>query len=155
MEVLAPMVIVPLFFLSIAWGIGIVLKHRRVVKLSRLQAEMHEKTMEKLAGSEEVLEYLRSDMSFKFADVAPTERKYPYTKILSSIQIGIVLALSGVTFLLLRNTIAEAFEAFSFLGALALALGVAFLLSATVSWRLSKSWGLLNGGGEEESGERF
>ena len=142
---LAEVIVMPLFFLAIGWTVKIVLNHRRVLKLSALQAEMQEKTMEKLGGEGEVLEFLRSDLGFKFTDVAPAERKYPYAKILGSIQIGIVLLLAGPALLLLRGSVAGAFEAFSFLGVLGIALGVGFLLSSAISWRLSKSWGLVNG----------
>ena len=40
---------------------------------------------------------------------------------------------------------------FLFLGALALALGIGFLLSAAAAYRLSKSWGLVNGQPEIQS----
>jgi len=38
-----------------------------------------------------------------------------------------------------------------FIGGLALALGLGFLLSATAAYLLSKSWGLVNGHRETES----
>jgi hypothetical protein len=45
---------------------------------------------------------------------------------------------------------AEADDAFVFLGALGLAMGLGFLVSAVATFVLSKSWGLVNGNSGNE-----
>ena len=145
MEVLAPMIGVVGIMVVIGWIVRIVTTSRRQTKMAALQAEMQENLLEKFGTSEEVIGYLESEAGRQFLDSATFERTNPYRRILGSIQTGLILTLAGVAFLILRGQMAEADDAFVFLGALGLALGLGFLLSAVATFVLSKSWGLVNG----------
>ena len=79
---------------------------------------------------------------------APIERASPFGRILGSIQAGVILTLGGLALYLVRNHVpGDSGEDFGlmFLGALGIAVGLGFLISAAASFWLSKSWGLING----------
>lgn len=149
MEALGPMIGVIGMMVVIAWIVRIVTTSRRQTKMAALQAEMQEKLLDKFGSSEEVISYLESDAGRQFLDTATFEPSNPYKRILGSIQSGLILAFAGGAFLFLRGQLTGADDAFVFLGALSLALGLGFLFSAVATFVLSKSWGLVNG----ESGD--
>jgi hypothetical protein len=148
MEDLAPVLAVAGMFFAIGWMVKIVSNNRRMWKFANLQAEMQAKVLEKLEGSQQIGEYLQSDAGQRLLESANIEPANPYGKILGSIQAGVILTLVGAAVLYLRGQIPEAQEAFAFLGAVGVALGFGFVISAGVAWMLSKSWGLINGDGE-------
>lgn len=145
MEVLAPMLGVVGMMVVIGWIVRIVTTSRRQMKMVALQAEMQEKLLDKFGSSEEVIGYLESDAGRQFLDAATFEPTNPYKRILGSIQTGLILTCAGGAFLFLRDQMTEADDAFVFLGALGLALGLGFLFSALATFVLSKNWGLVNG----------
>jgi hypothetical protein len=134
----------------IGWIVRIVTTSRRQTKMAALQAEMQEKLLDKFGSSEEVISYLESDAGRQFLDTATFEPTNPYRRILGSIQTGLILTAAGGAFLFLRGEMAEADDAFVFLGALGLAMGLGFLVSAVATFVLSKSWGLVNGNSGNE-----
>ena len=150
MEFLTPMLASITFLLVIGWIVRIIVTSRRQQKIAALQAEMQEKLLEKFGSSQEVLEYLQSDAGRQFLDSATFERADPYRRILGSIQAGLCLTLVGIACLSLRGQVSGADEGFVFLGAIGLALGVGFLLSAAATFGLSKVWGLINGESRSE-----
>jgi hypothetical protein len=145
MEVLAPMLGVIGMMVVIAWIVRIITTSRRQTRMAALQAEMQEKLLDKFGSSEEVIRYLESDAGRQFLDTATFEPTNPYRRILSSIQTGLVLTFAGGAFLFLRGQLSDADDAFVFLGALGVALGLGFICSAVATFLLSKSWGLVNG----------
>ena len=132
--------------LVIGWMLKLLLTHRRRVKLAQLQYELQGKLLDKFSTSQELAEYLRGDAGERFLQSATVERSEPHARILGSVQVCLVLLTGGAAFLLLEGRIAQADEAFAFLGTLGVALGIGFGLSAGVAYLLSKSWGLINGG---------
>ncbi len=150
MEALGPMIGVVGIMVVIGWIVRIVTTSRRQTKMAALQAEMQEKLLDKFGSSEEVISYLESDAGRQFLDTATFEPTNPYRRILGSIQTGLILTAAGGAFLFLRGEMAEADDAFVFLGALGLAMGLGFLVSAVATFVLSKSWGLVNGNSGNE-----
>lgn len=150
MEVLAPMIGVVGIVVALGWIVQILTTSRQRLKLAALQAEMQEKLLDKFGTSEELIHYLESDAGRQVLDAATFESASPYKRILRSVQAGLILTLTGVAFLILRGPMKEAEDAFVFLGALGLALGLGFLLSAAATLVLSRSWGLLDEKSEEE-----
>lgn len=141
-------------FSATAWVIWAVVNNRRRVKVAETQAQMHTKLLEKFGSSQEMIAYLNSEAGAKFLDSASIEQAKPFGRVLGSVQAGLILFLLGIAMLFVRFTMpsvgwnaveqaqtAHGFLAFSFL---LLALGLGFLASAAVSYRLSKKWGLLD-----------
>ena len=133
--------------LVLGWILKLFLTHRRSVKLSQLQYEMQGKLLDKFASSQELAEFLQGDSGERFLQSATVERSDPHLRILGSVQVCLVLLAGGVACLALEGRITGADEAFAFLGTLGVALGIGFGLSGGVAFLLSKSWGLINGGG--------
>jgi hypothetical protein len=134
------------FMWVIGWIIKVISNNRKAFRMASMQAELQSKLLDKFGSSPELLEFLQSDASQGFAELVPAEtRPNPYDKILWSVQAGVVLLMTGLACMFLRSQISEGFEAFTILGALGIALGVGFLLSAAIAFLLSKKWGVING----------
>jgi hypothetical protein len=144
-EVLAQVVILPGMFILIAYLVKLVSNNRRRRNQVQLQFDLQNKLLDKFGTSQELMEYLGTDAGQRFVSFAPPEPDSPYARIMSSIQWGIVLLTAGSAFMFLRNQIPDGFEAFTMIGALGIALGIGFLISAAVAFFLSKSWGVING----------
>jgi predicted transporter len=145
MEEIGPMIGVIGMFVVIGYIVRWVSDNRKQLNMAKMHFDLHNKLLDKFGSSQELVEYLHSDAGSKYLKWMPTERANPYARILGSVQWGIVLLTAGVAFLFLRTQVAEAFEGFTVLGAFGVALGIGFLLSATVAFVLSKSWGVING----------
>lgn len=145
-ESLFPMIGSVGFFLVVGWIIKVISNNRKASRMATMQADLQSKLLDKFGSTPELLDYLQSDAGKNFAELVPAERgPNPYDKILWSVQAGIVLLMAGLACMFLRGQISEGFEGFTVLGALGIALGVGFLLSAAIAFLLSKKWGVING----------
>lgn len=136
------------FMAIIAWIIRIFQTNRRILKLAGMQVDMQTRLIEKFENADELRTYLESDGGKQLMKSAPVEKASPYGRILGSIQAGVILTLGGSAVFLVRNHVpgdqGEEF-ALMFLGALGIAIGLGFLISALAAFWLSRSWGLING----------
>ncbi|HET7212962.1 MAG TPA: hypothetical protein VFL79_05205, partial [Terriglobia bacterium] len=64
--------------------------------------------------------------------------------VIASVQAGVILVCVSIALLFLGVTYVDVAEGFKVLGGLGLALGIGFLISSGLSYRLSKSFGLLD-----------
>jgi len=136
------------FMAILAWIIRIFQTNRRILKLAGMQVEMQTRLIDKFDSAEELRTYLDSEGGKQLLKATPVENASPYGRILGSIQAGVILTLGGLAVFLIRNHVpGDSGEDFAmmFLGALGIAIGLGFLISATASFWLSKSWGLING----------
>jgi hypothetical protein len=143
------------FLLVVAWIIKISLEHRRWNRTTQVQSDLQSKLLDKFSTSTELMEYLKSDAGHRFIESATAVQTNPFSRILSSVQAGAVLTLAGLAFLLMAGRMGESEQGFIFIGALGTALGVGFLISAVISFFLSKSWGLINGDREAPGSDRL
>lgn len=127
------------------------LDYRKSVTLVRAQADAHIKLMERLASSQELLGYMETEAGKKFLQLVaigteqPRSTRFPFGRILWSVQVGLVLLLAGLGLLFLRPHLHDpgAADGFLVLGTLGLMVGLGFILSAAASYVLSKRLGLL------------
>ncbi len=143
-QYMVPMVITVTLFTTIAYVLVTYMEHRRRSSLATLQADLQLKLLEKFGNVPELMQYLQTESGQRFLAVAPIERTNPFARILRSVQVGVILALVGPTLLALRGAIQEGEEPLLVLGAVALAVGLGFLISAAAAYVLSKNWGLLD-----------
>jgi hypothetical protein len=130
----------------LGWIVRVISNNRKTARMATMQADLQSKLLDKFGSTPELLDYLQSHAGKNFAELVPAETgPNPYDKILWSVQAGIVLSMAGTACMFLRSQISEGFEAFTVLGALGIALGVGFLLSAAIAFLLSKKWGVING----------
>lgn len=132
----------------IGWIIRIFVTNRRSLKMAQMQVELQNRLIDKFDTADALQTYLDSEGGKELMKTTPIEKASPYGRILGSIQAGVILTCGGSALFLIRNHIpgdqGEGF-ALMFLGALGIAIGLGFLISAAASFWLSKSWGLING----------
>lgn len=139
------------FISLLIWLVRAVIDHRRWLRLSRVQTEVHTKLMDRLTTNEDLLAYIQSPAGRRFLESAPIALDgeprptlAPLGRILWSLQAGIVLVALGIGFWFVRrNVMAEVAEGFYVLGVIAMALGAGFAVSAIVSYFLSTRLGLV------------
>lgn len=126
----------------------------RRMKVARIQAEVHSKLIDKFASSQDFLTFLDSDSGKKLVASIGIEQpnRNPYNRILASIQAGVILVSVSIAFLIIGVNFPDLAEGFKVVGALGLALGIGFLISAGISYRLSKNFGLFD---RERSVQKF
>lgn len=148
MNELAPVLGVATIFGLAAWILRTLIITYREGKVARMQADLQQRMLEKFGSSQELLAFLQSEAGERFVEPLQTgeERRSPYGRILGAVQVGVILLCGGAGLLFLDGRLPFDDErAFLFLGTVATALGVGFLLSGGVAYLLSRNWGLLNG----------
>jgi hypothetical protein len=136
---------------SFFWTIRTIIDHRRWLRLSRVQAEVHTKLLDRLTTNEDLLTYIQSPAGRRFLESAPIPLDQeprattaPVSRIIWSLQAGIVLAALGSGFWFVQqNVSAEAAEGFFIIGVLAVSLGVGFTASAVLAYVVSSRLGLV------------
>lgn len=136
--------------LALLWILRAVLDNRRWYRTVRVQTETHAKLLDRFASSQEMLTYMQSDAGKKFLETPVFEGQrrqassLPFSRILWSVQIGIIAAVFGAGILFLRGRVSpDADMGFQVFGTLVLTLGVGFIVSGGVSYVLAKHFGLL------------
>jgi ABC-type multidrug transport system fused ATPase/permease subunit len=137
----------------LAWLVKTVLNHRRWLRASRLQSEVHHKLLDRFAGTNELLAYIQTPSGRRFLDAAPipveggasSASGAPLSRILWSVQAGIVLVVGGVGFQYVSGRIApEVGQGLWTIGVLAAAFGLGFILAGAFSFVMSRRLGLLD-----------
>jgi ABC-type multidrug transport system fused ATPase/permease subunit len=132
----------------LTWLVRHLLAHRRWVRATRMQMDVHNRLLERLSSATDVQEYLQSAATMKlFADVpglaGSAQASVPLGRILLSIQIGAILLAGGLGLLIGKGYVPVADTALTLPAVLAIAIGVGFVLAAGASYILSKRLGLL------------
>lgn len=137
---------------ALLWILHVILENKRWYKMVKVQSETHTKLLEKFGSSQEMLAYMESDAGRRFLEqpLFNIENKqagrFPYGRILWSVQVGLVLVMLGVGLLFLQGkgkVSPEGDAPLWIFGTVGLTLGIGFVLSAGVSYALSKQLGLL------------
>lgn len=137
--------IVATIFGTFGWVVYTISTNIRKAHAARAVADLHSKLLDKCAASQDLVAYLESGSGQKFLESAGAEGAQPWSRILGATQAGFVLSLVGIAELIVRSfeQNPDTSEFLLISGAVALAIGVGFLVSAVTSFALSKSWGLL------------
>jgi hypothetical protein len=139
------------FLGAVGWIVSTVTSNRGRQQIAARQAEMQAKLLDKLASSQDLAEYLKTDAGQRLLSAASMvgQSRTPLGRILGSIQAGVILTLLGVTVVFLDGAVGGFDGGLLLLGTMAAAVGVGFLVSAGIAFTLSKSYGLI-----EKKGER-
>lgn len=135
----------------IIWLIRMVVDSRRWSRLSKVQFDVHSKLLDRFASSEELMAYIQTPAGRKFLESAPIQLHNevrplgaPLSRILWSLQAGVVLAIAGLGVLLVSAQFSDEPAQFFFVvGVVTMALGAGFVVSAAAAYGLSRKLGLL------------
>lgn len=145
MEDLMPMIVMPVMTVALAWVIGKIIGAFRQRARLRAQAELYNRILEKFGSAEEFTAYLQSTDGRSFFENQAIEPAAPLGKVLNSVKIGTILLIVGGGFFVL-SLIAkteDAIFALDVVCVVAVTLGIGFLVSSFISYRLAKSWGII------------
>jgi hypothetical protein len=142
------------FLGTLAWLIRQLLENRRWSRIFKLQSDVHARLIEKFGTTQELAAYMETEAGRRFLEAAPipigieNDQRMPnaVARVLTPLQIGVVLVLLGVGFFLLRNIHADIHIPMLILGTIALMPGIGFILSAGITWLLAGRLGLIPDG---------
>jgi hypothetical protein len=149
-----PLLAFACFLAAAIWGIRVFVENRRWSRVFKLQSEVHGRLIDKFSSSQEIAAYMQTDAGRRFLEAAPIPahmeggQRVPnaVARVLTPIQIGIVLVLLGIGFLILRHAGIDYEAPMLVLGVLILMPGIGFIISAGVTWLLAARLGLMPSG---------
>jgi hypothetical protein len=139
------------FLVAALWGIRVFIDNRRWSRTFKLQSDVHGRLIDKFSSSQELAAYMQTDAGRRFLEAAPIpvhtaeSPRIPnaVSRVLTPVQIGVVLVLLGIGFLLLRHAGPDYETPMLVLGVLILMPGIGFILSAGITWVLATRLGLM------------
>jgi hypothetical protein len=147
--------------IALLWLTHVLLENRRWSRIFKLQTDVHGKLLERFGTSQEVLTYMNTDAGKRFLEASPiavgldrgAPVPSPVARVLTPLQIGIVLALLGVGLIFLRHSIPGGDAPLLLVGTVVLMPGLGFIISSGVTWALARHLGLMSQSGMQ-GGER-
>jgi hypothetical protein len=144
-------VVVTILF-AFTWIVRTLIDYRRWHRLSKVQAETHTNLMNRFTGNDELMAYIQSPAGSSFLQSAPISldpgsraMSAPYGRILLSAQAGVVLAAAGMGLYYVSGRVdPEAMQPLYTLGVFSLFVGAGFVVSAIMSYALSRRLGLFD-----------
>ena len=139
------------FLGAIVWLIRQFLENRHWSRIFKLQSEVHGRLIDKFSSTQELAAYMETEAGRRFLEAAPIpvgfepEQRVPnaIARVLTPLQVGIVLVLLGVGFFMIRNIHPDARQAMLILGTITLMPGLGFIISAGITWVLAGRLGLM------------
>lgn len=143
---------------ALLWLTHVLLENRRWGRIFKLQTDVHGRLIEKFGTSQEVLTYMGTDAGKRFLEATPIavgfEPQAPVpsgvARVLTPLQIGIVMTLLGAGLLYLRHSVPAGGSALLVIGTVVLMPGLGFIISAGVTWVLARHLGLMPDSGARE-----
>jgi hypothetical protein len=145
-DAMVPIVAIIMVFGGTVAVFWVVFSTIRRLKVARVQAEVHSKLIEKIGSGQDFLTFLDTESGKRLVASIGIEQpsRNPYNRILASVQAGVILVSVSIALLFIGVNFADVAEGFKILGLLGIALGIGFLISAGLTYRLSKSFGLFD-----------
>jgi len=139
------------FLTATVWLVRQFLENRRWSRIFKLQSEVHGRLIDKFGSNQELSAYMETEAGKRFLEAAPipvgieSGMRMPnaVARVLTPLQIGVVLVLLGIGFFLLRNVRPEMHDPMLVMGTVALMPGIGFIISAGITWFLAGRLGLM------------
>ena len=135
---------------GVIWLIKTLIDYRRWSRLSKIQTDVHNKLLDRFTSNEDLLAYIQTPAGKRFLESEPIAVESPRSigaplgRILWSAQAGAVLTVLGVGIeIVSSNALEEIAPPLAAFGAVVIALGVGFLVSAVLAYVLTRRFGLL------------
>ncbi len=137
---------------SLGWLVKTTISYRRWNRLSKTQTDVHTKLLDRFTQNEDLLAYMQTPAGKRFLESAPIPLDgdtkpiaAPLSRILWSLQAGIVLLVFGLGLVMLSGKlITELATPMMVFGVMGIALGAGFILSAFAAYFASRRFGLLD-----------
>jgi hypothetical protein len=151
MNQLPPTIAFACFLVALVLIVRVFLQNRRWGRIFKLQSEVHGRLIEKFGTNQELALYMETEAGKKFLEAAPIpvgfeqQQQMPnaVARVLTPIQIGIVLSLLGAGLLFLRHASPEMEIPMLVFGTVVLMPGLGFIISAGITWVLAARLGLM------------
>jgi hypothetical protein len=125
--------------------------HRKWLHAIKIQTDAHTKIVDRMSSNEDLLAYLQSPTGQRLMTLTPALSAHdfrganaPVSRILWSLQTGIVMAIGGAGLWMANGRlIEEVAQPLYVIAMLAIAVGVGFIVSAAASFVLSRQLGLI------------
>lgn len=136
---------------ALLWLVHVLLENRRWSRIFKLQTDVHGKLIEKFGTSQEVLTYMGTDAGKRFLEATPIAVGFetsqpvpsPVARVLTPLQVGVVMTLLGLGLLFLRHSIPQGAAPLLVAGTIVLMPGLGFIISAGITWVLARHLGLM------------
>jgi hypothetical protein len=146
-----PVLAVGAFLITFVWLARLFVDNRRWTRIFNMQNQVHTSLIQKFSTTQELAAYMETDAGRKFLEAAPipmnlgAEQRVPnaVARVLTPVQIGVVMVLLGTGFLLLRHSGPEMDTPMLVLGTVILMPGIGFIISAGITWLLASRLGLM------------
>ena len=134
------------------WIIRLIVMQRRWNRTSKVQFDTHAKLLDRFTSNEDLLAYVQTPAGRRFLEATPIPLQEdqprtigaPLSRILWSVQAGVVLAAGGLGMLYVSSRFTdEPAQFFMVVGVVTIALGAGFMMSAVAAYALSRRLGLM------------
>ncbi len=136
--------------LGLIWLIRTLIEYRRWIRTSKVHTDVHNKLLDRFTTNDDLMAYIQTPAGRRFLESAPLTVEgparpvgAPFSRILWSLQVGIVLGAGGLGLLFVSGrVIEEVAQPLFAIGVLALTVGAGFVVSSAASLLLSRRLGL-------------
>jgi hypothetical protein len=148
---LVPFFVFGCILCALLWLIHVLLENRRWTRVFQLQKDTHGKLIDRFGSNQELLVYMGTEAGKRFLEAAPIpvdferDQRVPsaVARVLTPLQIGVVLTLLGIGLLALRYSLTEIASPLLVVGVVVLMPGIGFIISAGITWMLAGRLGLM------------
>ncbi len=140
----------------LVWLVRTVIDHRRWLRLTKTQTEVHSKLFDRLSSNEDLLAYIQTSSGRRFLEGAgaspalpaqPRPLGAPVSRILWAVQVGIVILAGALGVLVVSGrVIEEVAQPLFAIATIGISLGLGFIVSSGVAYVVSRSMGLIETG---------
>jgi len=136
---------------ALLWLIHVLLENRRWGRIFKLQTDVHGKMIDRFGTSQELLTYMETEAGKRFLEASPIAVGFehqppvpsPVARVLTPLQIGVVMTLLGAGLLALRHSVPGGASPLLVVGTIVLMPGLGFIISAGITWVLARRLGLM------------
>jgi len=155
MNTVSAVVIGSTIIVCMAWVITSIVSSIKQRANTRTRAEVYNRLIDKFGTAAELVDFLKSDAGLRFIEEQAVDESQPMSRVLGSIRLGVSLALIGLGMVavaeLWYRELSDLYVVIALGGTIALTAGAGFIISAVISYKLLKAWGLLPGLGKERA----
>jgi len=131
-------------FLVVGWIVYTIVEGLRQRARTQTFSEFYSRLLDRMPSPKEFSDFLQTRGGQRFLDTLQVERGHPIDRVLRAVQAGLVMLFLGLGFVAASSQAQwDDHASLRVTGIIFMALGVGFLLSATASFSITKSLGML------------